>query len=103
MFKENETPEQNRVGLTVQPEAVHERLVMTNEMVIKGHIDLVRCWVVERMNQHIDEAKRRAGLENYMEAQRLKWMADGMGLAAIQLGEQIGLDAKQSLRNVSKS
>lgn len=90
-------------GLSSAESAVHERLVMTNEMMIKGQIDLVRCWVVEQMRQHIDEAKRCAGLENYMQAQRLRWMADGMGLAAIQLGGQIGLDEKQSLRNARKS
>lgn len=76
---------------------------MTNKDIIDGNIDLVRCWLANEMHTYLEDAKLRASAENYMEAQRLKWIAEGMGLAAIKLGEQIGLDAKKSLRNVRKS
>ena len=76
---------------------------MTNQEIIEGNIDLARCWLANEMQTYLNDAKLRADNENYMEAQRLKWIAEGIGLAAIKLGEQIGLDAKKSLRNVRKS
>lgn len=75
---------------------------MTNQEIIEGNIDLFSS-LVNEMQTYLNDAKLRADNENYMEAQRLKWIADGIGLAAIKLGEQIGLDAKKSLRNVRKS
>lgn len=71
---------------------------MTNEQVIKANIDAVRNSVLHRMNETKLEMKRLGDLGMYGEADRLKWMAEGMGLAVLQLGEQIGLDATQSLR-----
>lgn len=71
---------------------------MTNEQVIKENIDLVRRWSVVMMNDYKSQMSRFGAAGMYAEAERLKWMAEGIGLCVIKLGDQIGLSPEESVK-----
>lgn len=71
---------------------------MTNEELVKGNIDLVRRWSIVMMNDYKSEMNRLGSVGMYGEAERLKWMAEGIGLCVIKLGEQIGLSPEESVK-----